>query len=179
MQCMPKRLMLLTTALADVVGQNQEITALAVAVARMRAEDALDAEAQALEDRPASLLLFQHLNDHLVHAQVARGVEDRLSQRGAQPAAPPMRVDQQDDVGDMIRPARQPAHGAVADDRIADHRHDLAPVLGQACIDQPRDDVRVLEIIFEIEQIVQWQAAPNASNATRSSSASDLITTAR
>src|SRR5205814_2564474 len=65
--------------LADMVGQDQQITTLAVAVARMRAEHPLDAEAQALEDRAASMLLFQHLDDHLVHTEVARGVEDRLS----------------------------------------------------------------------------------------------------
>src|SRR5215212_8560738 len=72
---------------AHMIRQHQQIMLLAIAIAHMLAEHALDPKAQPLEDRTAKGLLLDHLDNHLGHAQLARGIEDRLGHDRAKPFA--------------------------------------------------------------------------------------------
>ena len=55
---------------------------------------------------------------------------------------------------DMARPAGQPAHCSIADDQVAGRCYELAPVLGEARVDQLLNHLRAREVVFQVEQII-------------------------
>src|SRR5690349_15560266 len=143
---------------SDVVGEENEVVELAVAIGDMACEQRLGAKAELLEDGDRGALVDRHLRDQLREAELERLRKALLDQRAAEPAAAPRRRDEHAQLADVLRPAQ-----LVDEDRgAADHRavraRDEAHQLAGVDRSHPRvDDLGMAEVARHEQQILRRQ----------------------
>ena len=121
----------------------------------MLAKYALAAKAQPLEDGLTGSLHRQHLDNHLGHTQLARCLENRLRHLAPKPAPPVFGTDNELHIAYVRRPADQATYRTICHNLAGtiDCYH-LPPIFGCIGVDQTIDDVGILQVVFEINQII-------------------------
>src|SRR6266542_3615012 len=139
------------------VAEQHQVTWSAEVVDGVVDEHPLATEAEPHEDvLPAVLFLddLDDLDDQLLQRQLATCVDDRRCQCSANAPAPIVGTNHEGDVADVALPAGQLPDVGVADDLVADHRNELAPVASLNGVDQPHDRGIGLQVDVEVEPVV-------------------------